>query len=185
MSFLEYFYYNIVKYDLINKFKYKKIHQIPKFKKIVLHFNFNNINLKQLASGILALELLTTQKSFLIKSKTSNISLKIRKGYPIGCQVILRKTLMYQFYSKLLIQFFLNIKQIKLSTKKKIVKKFNNSFSFEIEKILFFSELGNHYHVFNKLSNLKIVIATNSSSSYELFFLLKSFKFPIYFFDNF
>jgi large subunit ribosomal protein L5 len=98
MTSFENYYINIIKYDLVNKFYYKNHKKIPKLNKIILNFNCKNINFKLLISSIIALELITTQKSIITSSKKSNITLKIRKGNPIGCKVTLRKEKMYFFF---------------------------------------------------------------------------------------
>ena len=94
MHFLDYFYTKTLKFDLINKFYYKELKNLPKLKKIVLNFNCRTTNLKTLATHLLALELITNQKSNLTISKRPNLLLKIRKGNPVGCKVILKKILM-------------------------------------------------------------------------------------------
>jgi large subunit ribosomal protein L5 len=178
MNFFESYYNNIIKYDFINKFYYKNHKKIPKLNKIILNFNCKNINLKLLISSIVALELITAQKSVLISSKKSNITLKIRKGNPIGCKVTLRKEKMYIFFFRLVSEIFPNLKMFNGFLNKKL-KKSLNSFSFKIPKILFLYELENYYQFFKDLPYLQIVIVTDSLSSFELIFFLKSFKFPI------
>jgi len=99
MQFFEYYSKNFVKYDLLNKFNYKAITHIPKFNKIVLSYEFKKPNLKLLLSAIIALELITTQKcGGIIQAKFSNITIKVRKGNPIGCKITLRKKSMYLFF---------------------------------------------------------------------------------------
>lgn len=174
MNIFKQYYQNIVKYDLLTKFKHKNINQIPKLEKIIIYFKTKNINFKLLITGILSLEFLTLQKFFIIKSRTSNISLKIRYGNPIGCKITLRKSLMFLLLIKMFSEIFPTFyKPLKLSF---ISKK---TFTFTLEKIFLFPEIENQYKIFNCLTNFKIIIVTTSTSFYELFFLLKSFKFPI------
>ena len=99
MHFLEHYYQNTIKYDLINKFKYNNLNSLPKLKKIVLNFNCKNSDLKQLAASFLALELITGQTSILTTVSKPNILLKIRKGQPTGCKIILQNKVMYKFIS--------------------------------------------------------------------------------------
>jgi len=169
MYFFESYYNNIVKYDLINKFYYKNHKKIPKLNKIILNFNSKNLNSKLLFSSIMALELISTQKSVITLSKKSNITLKIRKGNPNGCKVTLRKEKMYTFFFRLISEIFLNLKLFDGFSRKKF-KNSVNSFSFKIPKSLFIYELENFYHFFKNLPDLQIVIVTNSLSSNELIF---------------
>lgn len=175
MYFLENYYQNIIQYDLINKFQYKNLQNLPKLQKIVLNFGYKNSNIKILASSLLSLELITTKRGVITKANNSHILLKLRKGNPVGCKVILKKTLMYNFFAKLLIDIFPQIKDFK----KSYVQKENfqpSAFSYQLKNIFFFLELERNYNLFNKLSNLNITIITNTKTKNELLFLLNSFK---------
>lgn len=177
MQIFEYYYTNIIRYDLINKFYYNNHKQIPKVIKIVLNFNCNSVNIKRLISSMVALELITNQKSVILTSKKANISLKLRKGNPIGCKVTLKKKNMNFFFFRLISEIFPNIKLFEGFTNKKSKNK-SNSFSFKISKTLFITELEKYYQFFKDLPNLQIIIITNSLFSFELVFLLQSYKFP-------
>ena len=171
MKFLKNYSKSIVKYDLINKFTYKKISNIPKLEKIILNFTFKKYEFKSLLSSLVALELLTFQRPTVTKSKVSNISLKVRKGNPIGCKLTLRKNNMFNFFFKLLNEFFKTTGK-KVSSKKQK----NKSFSFMIKNILIFDELEKNYRFFKNLSNLNVTLVTNSRNTNSLLFLLKSYK---------
>ena len=174
MSFLEYYYNNIIKYDLINRYNYKNIKEIPKLKKIVLNFGCKTSELKKLSTSLLFLQLITTKKGKLTISKQSNIVLKIRKGNPVGCKVILVKTSMYKFLYKLLLEVLPRLKS-RILLKKTF---YNNTLTYNFENIMIFKELEKNYLVFNLLKNLQVTFITNSITNEELFFLLNSFKFP-------
>ena len=174
MHFLEYYYLNIIKYDLINRYKYKNIREIPKLKKIVLNFGCKTSELRKVSTSLLFLQLITTKKGTLTVSKHSNIVLKIRKGNPVGCKVFLVKTAMYKFLSKLLIDVLPRLKN-KIILKKGLYK---NTLTYNFENIMIFQELEKNYLVFSLLKNLQVTFVTNAVSNEEFFFLLNSFKFP-------
>lgn len=174
MHFLEYYYINIIKYDLINRYNYKNIKDIPKLKKIVLNFGCKTSELKKLSTSLLFLQLITTKKGGLTVSKQSNIVLKIRKGNPVGCKVLLVKTSMYKFLYKLLIEVLPRLKT-KILLKKMLYK---NTLTYNFENIIIFKELEKNYLVFSLLKDLQVTFVTNATSNEELFFLLNSFKFP-------
>jgi large subunit ribosomal protein L5 len=176
MNFIKNFYYTTVNYDLVNKFSYKKTKQLPKIKKIILNFGYKTNDIKNLASSLLALELITTQRGMLTLTKTSNILLKIRKGNPVGCKVTLRNGNMYNYFSKLVVEIFPKLKNFEGFKKPTKLKK--NVFSYEINDIFNFQELEEHYYLFNNLSKLSITIITNTNTSQEFFFLLNALKFP-------
>lgn len=173
MHFLEYYYDSTVQYNLIQKFKYKDTTYIPKLKKIVLSFTYPNSEFKNLIISLLALELITEKKSFFTYSKKVNIRLKIRKGSPIGCKVILQNKLMYQFLFKLLTDKYKGLKKVSFLTNEK-----NFTISYHFSECFSFPELKKHYYLFNKLPNLQVVISTNAKTRFESVFLLNSFKLP-------
>lgn len=91
MHYLEFYYKTVIKYDLINKFNYKNIKELPKLKKIILDFKTKNFKTKTFAATLLALELISLKKCNFTTSKKPNILLKIQKGQPVGGKVILKK----------------------------------------------------------------------------------------------
>ena len=175
MHFLENFYFRTIKYDLINKFVYKKTKKIPVLKKIVLNFSSKTINNKKLFSSLLALELTTNQKSVFTTSKNSNISSKIQKGNPVGCKLTLQKFNSFNFFGIIVLQILPKFKNInKFILNKKINK---NSLSFKFSNIFSFSELEKHYYFFNNLPKLNITLITTTKNKKELIFFCKLFQF--------
>jgi len=178
MFFFEKYVHEIISYDLINTFFYKNVIEIPRLKKITLNFGYNKSNFKHIISSLLALEFLTSNKGNLTVSKHLNVFLKIRKGDPIGCKIILKKNTMYFFYLKLITSIFSKIKQsqkFRFRWNPKIIK----SVSFQIKNPLLFVELENQFQFFKNIPQLDITFFTNSKSQKELYFLLKSIKFPV------
>ena len=175
MNIFNHFHTKTLKYELLNKFLYKNINKLPKIKKIILNFSNKKFELKNLAASALVLELIANQKGILTKSKHSNILLKIRKGDPTGCKVILRKRKMLDFFFKILNETFPNQKNFNgfILTKKLQT----NAFSCATDNA--FSQLEINQHLFYNLSKLGITIITNSKTQQELIFTLRSFKFPL------
>ena len=177
--FLNQYYKNIIIYNLINKFNYKNIKEIPQIKKIFLNFRSTNSDIKQLTTSLLALELITGQKGKFIQAKKSNIIFKIRKGNPIGCKILLQKQLIYIFVYKLIFEIIPKIKTFdNLSIKKNV--KCTKTTSLKITNILTFIELETNYTLFSNLKDLHIVLLTNTRTQNELLYLLNSFKLIIH-----
>lgn len=174
MDFLTYYYENIIKYDLLNKYNYKKIYSFPTLKKIVLNFNCINTNFKTITSALVALELISNQRSTLTYAKKPNISLKIRKGQPVGCKLILKNYIMYKFIFNLISNIIPNMMSFKGFKLKH--NNINNTMSFKINNILIFQELENNYQYFKNLPTLNITIISNKITFNEFVFLLKSLK---------
>lgn len=168
MRFITQYSKNIINYDFINKFQFKKLKSIPKIDYVNLYFNFKKSDIKLIVSALLALEVLTFQKGSLILTKSSNISLKLKKGNPIGCKVTLRKNKINLFILKLL-NTTIPKQSKKILTNKK-------AFSFKLNNILNFSELEKNYQFFKNLLALNITIKLTTNNIKELNFLLKSLK---------
>jgi large subunit ribosomal protein L5 len=179
MHFFEHFYVKRLKYDLLNKFFYLNNQKFPKIKKIILNFSCKTAEMKNLASSSLALELITNKKGRLTNTRYPDVLLKIRKGNPTGCKIILRKELMYNFLGRINYEIFPRIKNFAAFEINK--KTHKNVFSFSLQDNFLFYELEQHYHLFNYLSKLNITIVTNAKNKTELAFMLKSFHFPLFY----
>ena len=176
MNPLENYYKKVIRHDLINKFSYNNLDDIPELKKIILNFGCKSFEIKNIAASLSALELIAAKQGTVTKAKRPNILLKIRKGHPVGCVVVLTKTQMYDFFLKLLTQVFPNLKDfkgIKISKKLK-----NKSFSLTLTDLINFEELEKQFYLFTNLPPLNIILVTNAKSRKELMYLLHSFKIP-------
>lgn len=177
MHFLTHFYKKNLNYEFINKFIYNNTKQIPKIKKITLNFGCKTPEIKNLTASLLALELITYQKSKFTTTKYPNIVLKVRKGNPVGCKIELRNKKMVYFLENLLNEVFPKIKNFDVL---KFNKKLNhNTFSFKIKDNFAFKSIEEHYYLFNKLSELNITISTTTKKRTELNYLIKLLQFPI------
>lgn len=177
MHFLEYYYETIIKHDLMNKFLYKSTKDIPELKKIILYFECKNFKIKDFVATLLALEILSTRSAIIANAKTTNLFIKIQKGQPIGCKVVLTKTAMYSFLMMFCIEI---IPKIKNFLQFKRIKHDINSFSFKLHNNdIVFSNLQEHFDLLTKISDLQITLVTNTKTQNELFFLLKSLKLPL------
>jgi large subunit ribosomal protein L5 len=163
-----------VKNSLINKFFYKDINQIPKIKKVVLNLIFKSNDMKELSTGLLALKILTNKKGTLIAAKKANITLKIRKGQPIGCKVELSLKKFLGFLEKNLYELISKNNKNQKNFYSSV--KYNNSVSITIKEFIFLEDLEKHYQIFNKLKHLNINISINKSYKKETNFLFNSLK---------
>ena len=178
-SFYQTFQLQFPNYDSLSLNKAGSSLQKPELKKIILSFSTKETNYKKLAYLSFTLKLVTGLKSRILTAKSSNVNLKIRKGSPVGCQVILRKSESKKFFLKNLCLVFPNLKRFeKLKTSNKIQQ--SNSLSFFIENLLLFPELENKYELFQKqkLPKLNITLITIAKNSQELQNILTSLGYP-------
>ena len=127
MSNLHKYYNQIIKKDLVLKYSYKKIKDIPKITKIILNFGCKTSDFFDISSSLLFLELISKKKSRLTEANKPNVLLKIRKGNVVGCSIILEGIHMYDFLFTLSTVIFPNLKDfsgVKVSKKKTFVCKF-------------------------------------------------------------
>ncbi|MEK7686237.1 MAG: 50S ribosomal protein L5 [Verrucomicrobiota bacterium] len=87
---------------LMEKRKYKNIHQAPRMEKIVINMGVS-ASLEKAAVDDAArdLSLITGRKPVLNKSRKSIANFKLRQGQLIGCHVTLRREVMYEFFDRL------------------------------------------------------------------------------------
>ena len=167
----------IIKHDLINKFNYTDIKDIPEIKQLTLNFGCKNFNIQKFATTFLALEIIAAKKGQLTIAKNANILLKIQKGQPAGCKVTLKKKEIYFFLNKVLIEILPKIKNFegfKIQTQ-------TSTFNFQLlSNEIMLQEFENQYPLFANLPHLDIQVSTNSKNQKELMFLIKSTKIPIY-----
>jgi large subunit ribosomal protein L5 len=176
MPFFEAYNRKIIKYDLVNTFVYQNLMQMPKLEKIILNFGYPKSKLKNLIPGLLALEFLSSKKGEITKSRHLNIFLKIKKGNPVGCKIVLKKRIMNLFYLKLLTSIFPRVKRPSTQPSQANFKRVK-SVSFQLKNPLLFAELENQFQFFKDTPKLDITLTTNARSTEELLFLLKAIKF--------
>jgi large subunit ribosomal protein L5 len=175
MSVLQYYYQKIVKQDLATKFNYSNIYQIPAIKKVCLSFKVSHYSLKHIVPLVSALTLISYQKPFFIRSRQTNLVLKLRKGMPIGCMVTIQKKKMYSFLERFL---FLILPQIKES-KEPSFKIGKNNIFFSLENLYLYKEIEKQYENFQDLPELNVLIIVNTQKKEEITSLLSALKFPI------
>lgn len=101
---LKEFYNQVVVKELMKKFKYENVHQVPKVEKVVINMSVNEAkeNIKALDIATEELAVITGQRPKICRAKKSISNFKLKKGMPIGLKVTLRGDIMYDFLDKLI-----------------------------------------------------------------------------------
>lgn len=95
-------YVETVRSDLMEKRKYKNIHQVPRIEKIVLNMGVSaSLEKGAIEDAAKDLGLITGRKPVVAKARKSIANFKLREGQPIGCHVTLRREAMYEFFDRL------------------------------------------------------------------------------------
>src|SRR5210317_1169937 len=89
--------------QMMEKFKYSNVMQVPKLEKIVLNMGLGEAiqNVKVIESGQKELAAITGQKPIVTRARKSIANFKLREGQPIGCKVTLRQKIMMEFFERL------------------------------------------------------------------------------------
>jgi large subunit ribosomal protein L5 len=89
--------------EMMKKFAYKSVMQIPKLDKVVINVGAGEArdNAKVIDAIVADLALITGQKAVICRAKKSVANFKVREGMPIGVKVKLRSVHMYEFLDKL------------------------------------------------------------------------------------
>ena len=89
--------------EMMKKFNYKSVMEVPKLDKIVINIGLGDTkeNPKDLENAMKDLTEITGQKPVITKAKKAIAAFKLRAGVPIGCKVTLRADKMYAFAYKL------------------------------------------------------------------------------------
>lgn len=96
-------YINEVRPALMEKRKYKNVHEVPAMEKIVINMGVS-ASLEKTAVEDAAKDLaqITGRKPVINKSRKSIANFKLRQGQAIGCRVTLRRDVMFEFMDRLM-----------------------------------------------------------------------------------
>lgn len=89
--------------ELMKKFGYKNVHEVPAIKKIVINSGFSATADKNHVAYVNdEIAKIAGQRPVTTKAKLSISNFKLREGQPIGCKVTLRGEAMYDFMLRLI-----------------------------------------------------------------------------------
>jgi large subunit ribosomal protein L5 len=95
-------YADVVRPALMEKWKYKNVHQVPRLEKIVVHMGVSaSLEKGAVDDAVRDMTSITGRKPVVDKSRKSIANFKLREGQPIGCHVTLRRDVMYEFLDRL------------------------------------------------------------------------------------
>ena len=102
MARLQEFYREKVVPELVKKFGYKSMMQVPRITKITLNMGVGEAvsDKKVMDHAVGDLSKIAGQKPVVTKSRKAIAGFKIRDGVPIGCMVTLRGVRMYEFLDR-------------------------------------------------------------------------------------
>ncbi len=165
-----------VRKALIDKWKYKNVHQVPRLEKIVIHMGVSaSLEKTAVDDAVKDLTMITGRKPIIDKSRKSVSNFKLRKGQPIGCHVTLRREVMYEFFDRLVAAALPRIRDFRGLTPRAFDGK--GSYSFGISEQTIFPEI--ELDKIKRVQGMDITIVTTANSDDEAKDLLKLLGFPL------
>lgn len=162
--------------ELMEKYKYTTVMNVPKLEKIVVNIGTGDAttNAKLLEAAMNELELITGQKPVATKAKKAIAGFKLRAGQAIGCKVTLRGDKMYNFLEKLISIALPRVRDFRGVSPKAFDGRGN--YTLGLTEQLIFSEI--EYDNVVKVRGMDIVFVTTANSNEEAYDLLKGFGMP-------
>ena len=162
--------------QLMKKFEYKNIMQVPKLEKVVLNMGVGEVkdNPKALESAVNDLAIITGQKAVITKAKKSIAGFKLREGMKIGCKVTLRGVRMYDFIDKLFNVALPRVRDFKGVNPNSFDGRGN--YSLGLKEQLIFPEID--YDKVDKIRGMDVVFVTTAQTDEEARELLRLIGMP-------
>jgi len=162
--------------DLMAKFGYTSVMQVPRITKITLNMGvgeaISDKKLIEAAQGDLTK--IAGQKPVTTKARQAIAGFKIRQGYPIGCMVTLRGVRMYEFLDRLVTVALPRVRDFRGIPGKAFDGRGN--YNLGVKEQIIFPEI--EYDKVDKVRGLNISITTTAKSDDEAKALLTAFRFP-------
>ena len=176
MARLQEYYKQTVVPELLTKFGYKSIMEVPRITKITLNMGVGEAvgDKKVLDYAVGDLQKIAGQKPVTTKAKKSIAGFKIRDGYPIGCMVTLRGPRMFEFLDRLVTIALPRVRDFRGISAKGFDGQGN--YNMGVKEQIIFPEI--EYDKIDALRGMNISITTTAKTDAEAKALLGAFKFP-------
>jgi large subunit ribosomal protein L5 len=176
MARLQKLYKEKVVYELQKKFTYKSIMEVPRISKVTLNMGLSEaiVDKKVIEHAVNDLTKISGQKPIITKARKAIAGFKIREGYPIGCMVTLRGSLMYEFIDRLITVALPRVRDFRGIHGRVFDGRGNCNIG--IKEQIIFPEID--YDKIDVLRGMNISIVTTAKTDEEAKPLLAAFKFP-------
>src|SRR3712207_4805660 len=162
--------------ELMQKFGYKTVMQVPRLAKITINMGVGETTAdkKILDNALADMTKIAGQKPVVTKARKSIANFKVRAGFPVGCMVTLRGARMYEFFDRLVNVAMPRIRDFRGVSNRAFDGRGNYNLGFK-EQIIF-PEID--YDKIDTLRGMNIAITTTAKTDDEARALLSAFRFP-------
>jgi large subunit ribosomal protein L5 len=162
--------------ELMQKFGYKSVMEVPRVTKITLNMGVGEAvnDKKNIDMAVADLTKIAGQKPVVTKSRKAIANFKIRENLAIGTMVTLRGQRMYEFLDRLVTIAFPRVRDFRGVPGRAFDGRGN--YNIGIKEQIIFPEI--EYDKIDKLRGLNISITTTAKTDDEAKALLAAFRFP-------
>jgi large subunit ribosomal protein L5 len=162
--------------ELMKKFGYKSVMEVPRLTKITLNMGVGEAvaDKKIMDNAVGDLAKIAGQKPVVTKARKAIAGFKIREGYPIGCMVTLRGVRMYEFLDRLITVALPRVRDFRGVSGRAFDGRGN--YNLGVKEQIMFPEI--EYDKIDAIRGLNISITTTAKNDEEAKALLAAFRFP-------
>ena len=173
---LQAFYREKVVPDLMQKFGYTSVMEVPRFEKITLNMGVSEAvsDKKVMDHAVGDLTKIAGQKPVVTKSRKAIAGFKIRENVPIGCMVTLRGVRMFEFLDRFVTIALPRVRDFRGISGRSFDGRGN--YNIGVKEQIIFPEI--EYDKVDALRSLNISITTTAKNDAECKALLVGFRFP-------
>ncbi len=162
--------------DLMKKFGFKSVMQVPRITKVTLNMGVSEAvaDKKVMEHAVGDMSKIAGQKPVVTKSTKAIAGFKIRQDYPIGCMVTLRGARMYEFLDRFVTVALPRVRDFRGISGRSFDGRGN--YNIGVKEQIIFPEI--EYDKIDALRGMNISITTTAKTDDEARALLAAFKFP-------
>jgi large subunit ribosomal protein L5 len=176
MARLQQFYRDKVVPDMMAKFGYESVMEVPRLTKITLNMGVSEAvaDKKVMDHAVGDLTKIAGQKPVVTKSRKAIAGFKIRENLPIGCMVTLRGVRMYEFLDRFVTIALPRVRDFRGISGRSFDGRGN--YNVGVKEQIIFPEI--EYDKIDAIRGMNISFTTTAKSDDECKALLAAFRFP-------
>jgi len=176
MARLQKFYREKVVPDLVKRFGYESVMEVPRLSKITLNMGVSEAvaDKKVMDHAVGDLTKIAGQKPVVTKSRKAIAGFKIRENLPIGCMVTLRGVRMYEFLDRFVTVALPRVRDFRGISGRSFDGRGN--YNVGVKEQIIFPEI--EYDKIDAIRGLNISFTTTAKNDEECKALLSAFRFP-------